>query len=327
MATTLTLSQREFALKSVFRIARGAKTKAEVIHVHLESQGHSGRGECVPYARYGETIESVTHQIESIRQPIEAGITPQQLISLLPAGAARNAVDAALLDLHAKQSGQPLWQLMALPKPQPVTTAFTISYGSPQAMYSASKAAADYPLLKIKLVQRSDMEQLAAVRRGAPDARLLVDANEGWSMDDLGQMMPHLVQNNVVGIEQPLPAGHDAALQVFDSPIPLIADESVHSVDSLQSLKGRYDMVNIKLDKTGGLTAALQVKAVAQQMGFGIMVGCMVGSSLGMAPALLLAQGASFVDLDGPLLLADDYDPPLQITGSEIHPAPAALWG
>ena len=312
-----------FQLAQVFTISRGSRTEAQVLTVRITADGVTGWGECVPYARYGETLESVTDQIESLPAMLDrAGLQ-----ELLPSGAARNAVDCALWDLEAKRAGKRVWELAGLPAPGPETTAYTLSLDTPEAMQAQAAKNAGRPLLKIKLGTPDDMPRLEAVRAGAPDSKIIVDANEGWSADVYADLAPHLVRLGVALVEQPLPAGEDDALLGMDRPVPVCADESCHDRASLPGLKGKYDVVNIKLDKTGGLTEALSLREAALAEGYRIMVGCMVGSSLAMAPAMLVAQGAEVVDLDGPLLLAEDRDPPLRFDNSEVHPSDVALWG
>ena len=320
---TITARHDRFRLAQTFTISRGSKVQADVVTVTVRLGGVEGRGEAVPYQRYGETVESVLAQIAAL----PAGLWHADLPAHLPAGAARNAVDCAFWDLRAKEAGQRVWDLLELPAPRPVETAFTLSLDRPDAMQAAARANAHRPLLKIKLGTADDLPRLDAVRRGAPGARIIVDANEGWTPALYAQIAPGLVARGVVLVEQPLPAGEDAALAEMPRPLPVCADESCHDRASLPALRGRYDMVNIKLDKTGGLTEALALKAAAEAEGFGIMVGCMVGSSLGMAPATLLAQGAAFTDLDGPLLLAEDRAAALHYDEDGVHPPAAALWG
>lgn len=312
-----------FALARAFIIARGSKTAADVVTVSARAEGHVGRGECVPYARYGETLESVCAQVAALPD----GIDRATLQQALPAGAARNAVDCALWDLAAKQAGRPVWELAGLDRPGPVTTAFTLSLEAPEAMARAAADAAHLPMLKIKLGTPDDLDRLEAVHAAAPGPRLIVDANEGWSAEDYTRLAPDLARLGVVLVEQPLPAGDDDALVGLPRPVRLCADESCHDRASLDALMGRYDMVNIKLDKTGGLTEALALRDAAAAAGFGVMVGCMVGTSLAMAPALLVAQGAEVVDLDGPMLLAEDRADTLRYDGAVIDPAPPSLWG
>ena len=312
-----------FPLAQVFTISRGSRTEAKVLSAHLTQGGVTGHGECVPYARYGESLESVEAQIRSL----SGDFSRESLADLLPAGAARNAVDCALWDLEAKQAGKRVWELAGLSRPGPEITAFTLSLDTPEKMRAQAAENAHRPLLKIKLGTPDDMPRLEAVRAGAPDAAIIVDANEGWSAEVYSDLAPHLLRLGVKMVEQPLPAGEDDALLGLERPVPLCADESCHDRASLPALKGKYDVVNIKLDKTGGLTEALALREAALEMGFDIMVGCMVGSSLAMAPATLVAQGARIVDLDGPLLLAEDRDAPLTFDTAGVHPPEAALWG
>ncbi|MCK8464504.1 dipeptide epimerase [Aliiroseovarius sp. S1339] len=312
-----------FKLAQVFTISRGSRTEAKVLTVRITDGDHQGWGECVPYARYGETLESVTEQIIGL----PADVTRQALLDLLPAGAARNAVDCALWDLEGKRAGKRVWELAGLPEPGPEITAYTLSLAEPAEMQAQAEIHAHRPLLKIKLGTPNDMARLEAVRKGAPKARIIVDANEGWSADVYADLAPHLVRLGVDLVEQPLPAGEDHALIGMDRPVPVCADESCHDRASLPGLKGKYDVVNIKLDKTGGLTEALALRDAALAEGYKVMVGCMVGSSLAMAPATLVAQGAMVTDLDGPLLLAEDRDTPLEFDAKGVHPPTARLWG
>ncbi|MDF3381541.1 MULTISPECIES: N-acetyl-D-Glu racemase DgcA [Sulfitobacter] len=312
-----------FKLAQVFTISRGSRTEAKVLTVRVTEGGVTGWGECVPYARYDETLESVTAEINGL----PGDITRQALYDLLPAGAARNAVDCALWDLEAKRAGKRVWELAGLTAPGPEITAYTLSLDEPEAMRAQAAKHAQRPLLKIKLGTPDDMPRLEAVRAGAPDATIIIDANEGWSAEVYADLAPHLVRLGVALVEQPLPAGEDDALLGMERPVPVCADESCHDRASLPGLKGKYDVVNIKLDKTGGLTEALSLRDAARAEGFEVMVGCMVGSSLAMAPATLVAQGAKVVDLDGPLLLAEDRDNALKFDGAGVHPPAAALWG
>jgi L-alanine-DL-glutamate epimerase-like enolase superfamily enzyme len=329
----ITAAIERFPIAGTFRIARGSKTEAVVATVtaaRIESGTviAVGRGEGVPYARYGESPEAVLAQIETAAHALAAAAVPRAAVqSLLPAGAARNAIDSALWDLEAKTSGVPVWRLAGLPEPRPLVTAFTLSVDTPEAMADAARKAAHLPLLKIKLAGAGDAARLEAVRSGAPNARLIVDANEGWTPSLLPDLTRLCAENGVAWIEQPLPAAADEALRGFASPVPLVADESVHGLASLAALVGKYQAVNLKLDKTGGLTEALAVRAEARRLGFALMVGCMVSTSLAMAPAFLLAQGAEIVDLDGPLLLASDRADPIRYEGGVLQHPPAALWG
>lgn len=312
-----------FPLAEVFTIARGSKTEADVLLVKITKDGITGRGESVPYSRYDETMESVKTQIESL--PKEFDQTSLQ--ELLPPGAARNAVDCALWDLEAKSQNKRVWELARLPKPEPEITAFTLSLNTPERMKAAAAKHAHRPLLKIKLGTPDDMPRLEAVRAGAPDSKIIVDANEGWTAEIYKDLAPHLLRLGVTMVEQPLPANQDELLEEIERPLSVCADESCHDRKSLPALKGRYDMVNIKLDKTGGLTEALALKKQAISEGYEIMVGCMVATSLAMAPAVLLAQGTSVTDLDGPLLLAQDRQPSLKFDEKGVHPPLPELWG
>ncbi|MGI3210999.1 N-acetyl-D-Glu racemase DgcA [Roseovarius tibetensis] len=319
----ISVTRDVFRLAQVFTISRGSRSEAQVLTVRIADGGATGWGECVPYARYGETLDSVTAQIEGLPEQV----TRDGLYDLLPAGAARNAVDCALWDLAAKQAGRRVWDLAGLAAPRPEITAYTLSLDTAEAMERQAAQNAHRPLLKIKLGTPDDMPRLEAVRRGAPGARIIVDANEGWSAEVYADLAPHLVRLGVALVEQPLPAGEDEALIGMDRPVPVCADESCHDRASLPGLRGKYDVVNIKLDKTGGLTEALALRDRARAEHYEIMVGCMVGSSLAMAPATLVAQGAMVTDLDGPLLLAEDREHVLTFDAAGVHPPEAALWG
>ena len=319
----LTINRDVFPLAQVFTISRGSRTEAKVLSVKISRGGVEGWGESVPYARYNETAASVSAQIESLPEKFDR----QSLYELLPAGAARNAVDCALWDLEAKQSGLRVWQLAGLTAPGPEITAYTLSLDSSENMRAQAAEHAHRPLLKIKLGTPDDMPRLEAVRAGAPHSDIIVDANEGWSAEVYADLAPHLLRLDVKLVEQPLPAADDDALLGLQRPVPVCADESAHDRASLKHLAGKYDVVNIKLDKTGGLTEALALKREALAQGFEVMVGCMVGSSLAMAPATLVAQDALITDLDGPLLLAEDRAHPLHFDAAGVHPPSAALWG
>lgn len=316
----LSATPESFRLAETFTISRGSRDAAAVLTV---STG-LGRGECVPYARYGETMESVSDQVAAAAGALSVDADARDHMA---AGAARNAVDCALWDHRAKVAGQRVWELLKKPAPGPVTTAYTLSLDTPENMEASARKHAARPLLKIKLGTPEDMPRLEAVRRGAPDARLIIDANEGWSVEAYKELVPHLQRLRVELVEQPLPAGQDDLLAEIERPVPICADESCHDRASLDGLKGKYDVVNIKLDKTGGLTEALEMRDAAEAMGFKIFVGCMVGTSLAMAPALLVAQGADWVDLDGPLLLAEDRASPLRFDADGLHPSETSLWG
>lgn len=310
-----------------FAISRGVKTAADTVVVEIEHDGAIGRGECVPYPRYGESQQSVLAAVHGIADRLKGGLDRIGLLQVLPAGAARNAVDAALWDLEAKTGGRRVWQLAGLPEPGPVDTAVTIGIDTPEAMAERAKELSDYPLLKVKLDREQVMERLAAIREAAPAPRLVVDPNEGWDVGMLAALVRPLADLGCEMIEQPVPAGDDAGLREISSPVPICADEACHTASDLDRLQRLYDMVNIKLDKTGGLTAALELKKRAEAGGFGLMVGCMVAGSLAMAPAVLVAQACRIVDLDGPILLKQDRDPSLAIEAATIQPPAPELWG
>ena len=328
---TLKVAAERWPIAGSFTISRGAKSEALVVVAELGDGDVTGRGECVPYARYGESVETVTAAIEAMRAALAAGLDRSGLQSAMAAGAARNALDCAFWDLAARSRRQPVHELAGLPAPHPLTTAFTISLSDPATMAAAAAKAATRPLLKVKLGGNpdngGDAARIAAVRAAAPRATLIVDANEGWREDNLAAHLEACAKAGVVLVEQPLPEGRDSTLFGMHRPIPICADESVHDRASLKALAGKYDAVNIKLDKTGGLTEALAMAEDAVAQGYAIFAGCMVATSLSMAPAMLLAQAARFVDLDGPLLLAKDRVPGLRYEGSLIYPGEPALWG
>lgn len=323
----LNCAVERFPLKDAFVISRGAKTEAVVVVVEILEGGARGRGEATPYARYGESVDSALAQIEGVRGALEAGAGREELAWLLAPGAARNALDCALWDLEAKLSGRRAHELAGLPAPRPLATAYTISVGTPQEMAARAAREAARPLLKIKLAGEGDEARLLAVRAAAPDASLIVDANEAWSEADLERKLEFCAKTGVALVEQPLPVGRDDLLGRIARPAPVCADESAHARGGLAALRARYDAVNLKLDKTGGLTELLACALEARALGFELFVGCMVASSLAMAPALLAAQEARYVDLDGPLLLAKDRPDGLAYEGSLIHPASRELWG
>jgi len=327
MTVSLTARVERWPLADRFVISRGAKTEATVVVAELTDGAARGRGECVPYARYGENVEGVMVAIEAMGGRLADGLDRTGLQSAMPPGAARNALDCALWDLEAKRSGWPVYELAGLPRPRPLTTAYTISLGTPDEMAAKAAKAAARPLLKLKLGGRGDPERLAAVRRAAPRAALIVDANEAWAPDDLAENYAACAAAGVRLVEQPLPAGADEALAACPRPVKVGADESVHDRASVAALVGRYDAINIKLDKAGGLTEALAARDEAERLGLAVMVGCMVATSLAMAPALLVAERAAFVDLDGPLLLAEDRSDGLRYDGSLMHPPSPRLWG
>ncbi|WPE20421.1 N-acetyl-D-Glu racemase DgcA [Shinella zoogloeoides] len=327
MRRTLLAQTESFPIAGAFTISRGAKTTAEVVTCAIGASGLFGRGECVPYARYGESVAGVLDAIEAMRGAIEDGMGREDLARAMPAGAARNALDCALWDLEAKLSGVPTWQVIDTAAPQKLVTAYTLSLGEPEAMQRQAAEHAWRPLLKVKVGTPDDAARIRAVRAGAPESAIILDANEGWTPENLAHHFALCAEARIALVEQPLPAGGDSALRDHARPIPVCADESVHRTQDVAALADRYDAVNIKLDKTGGLTEALALRQAARDHGLKIMVGCMVGTSLGMAPAVLLAQGADFVDLDGPLLLARDREPGLHYEGSNVYPPEATLWG
>jgi L-Ala-D/L-Glu epimerase len=316
-----------FPIAGSFTISRGAKTEAVSVVAEISRDGLKGRGECVPYPRYGETPDAALAALRAMQDAVARGLDREGLQTAMPAGAARNALDCAFIDLEAKRSGKRAWDLLGRSAPHACTTAYTISLGSPDAMAAATAKAAHRPLLKIKLGGDGDGERIASVRRAAPNAELIVDANEAWTPSNVEQHLAACAEASVTLVEQPLPAGWDEALGRIRRPIAVCADESVHDRKSLEGLRGRYDAVNIKLDKTGGLTEALAMADSAKALGFDIMVGCMVATSLAMAPAMLLTPQARFVDLDGPLLLARDREHGLRYDGSLVHPPAPELWG
>ena len=330
---SLAVRRESWPLAGVFRISRGARSVAETVLVQIRDRDAAGRGECVPYSRYGESVESVVESVEELRGELEAGLTREALAGAMGPGAARNAIDCALWDLEAKRAGRRAWETAPGPPPGSpplgsVVTAYTLGIDEPGAMREAAARHAGRPLLKVKLDGERVTERVAAVRAGAPGARLIVDANEAWTAETLRRRLPELADLGVELVEQPLPAGADAALADIERSVPVAADESCHTSADLPGLAGRYDVVNIKLDKTGGLTEALALRDAASAAGFGIMVGCMLATSLAMAPALLVAQGARFVDLDGPLLLARDREPGLDYhPDGRVDPPSPTLWG
>ena len=323
----LTVRTETWPIEGTFAISRGAVTEIRLVIVEIEEGGHRGRGECRPYPRYDETPGSVTLEIETVRAEIEAGCNRLAIQQLMRPAAARNAVDCALWDLEAKQVGKRVWDLAGIPAPEPVDTAFTIGVDTPAAMGAAAAKASSRPLLKLKLAGADDLARLEAVRNAAPQSRLIVDANEAWTPEIYQMLAPELARLDVALLEQPFPAGSDEALDRLPHPVPVCADESCHDRDGLGVLAKRYEAVNVKLDKTGGLTEALALVDAAHAIGLDVMIGCMVATSLAMAPALLLARGAAYVDLDGPLLLARDREPGLVYQGSTIAPPSSALWG
>ncbi len=327
MSRLLEIAHESWPIAGSFTISRGSKTAADVVVVTLTEGGVTGRGECVPYPRYEETVPQVLAALEAARGAIENGLERAAIARHVAPKAARNALDCALWDLEAKRAGKPVWQLAGIAEPTPVVTAYTLSLDTPEAMAKAAANAADRPLLKLKLGREGDEERIDAIRQAAPKARLIVDANEGWSEAVLPRMLAACAKAQIELVEQPLPASADDALRDIDRKVVICADESAHDAAGIRKLIGKYDALNIKLDKTGGLTGALELARAARDNNIKIMVGCMLATSLAMAPAMLLAQFAEFVDLDGPLLLKSDRVPGINFAGSLMSPPPKALWG
>jgi L-alanine-DL-glutamate epimerase-like enolase superfamily enzyme len=322
----LTVETRNWPIAGSFTISRETRTSVDVVVATIEAGGQRGRGECRPYPRYGESVDGVAADIMARAAAIAGGMGRDELRATMAPGAARNAIDCALWDLEAKTAGTRAWALAGFRDCAPIITAFTISLGAPETM-AAAAAAADRPLLKLKLGADGDAARIAAVRTAVPDIRLIVDANEGWQPDRLEELMAACHAARVEMIEQPLPAGHDDALARIARPVPVCADESAHDLAGLSALAGKYDAINIKLDKTGGLTEALALARAVRASGMAVMAGCMLATSLSMAPAMIVAQLADVADLDGPLLLARDQDHPIRYDGSLMYPPEAALWG
>jgi L-alanine-DL-glutamate epimerase-like enolase superfamily enzyme len=323
----VTLAHERWPIAGSFTISRGSKTHADVVTVTLEEDGHVGRGECVPYGRYNETVEATLAALEQARPAIEAGLTRVDVAAHVAPLSGRNALDCALWDLEAKRGGTTVWRLAGLAEPKAIVTAYTLSLDTPENMAAAAAAASSRPLLKLKLGRDGDVERLRLIRGAAPDSRLIIDANEGWSPEILPRMLDVCAECGVEMVEQPLPASGDDALMRISRPVAVCADESAHDSHGLEALRGKYDAVNIKLDKTGGLTGALLMRDAARAVGFEIMVGCMLATSLAMAPAFLVAQGAETADLDGPLLLQRDREPGIEYEGSLMHASTPELWG
>ncbi|MES2184008.1 MAG: N-acetyl-D-Glu racemase DgcA [Pseudomonadota bacterium] len=322
----IVLEPRTYPIRGIFRISRGAKTQSDAVVVRITEDGATGLGECIPYARYGETVASVLQQLESVSGRIREGLDLDGLQQALPPGSARNALDCALWDLRSRLTGQTVADYAGLQQPlAPVTTAFTLSLDTPEAMAAVARERADLPLLKLKLGGDGDLERVRAVRAAAPRARLMADANESWSPHHLRLFLPAFAELGVELLEQPLPAGQDDTLLDYQSPVSLAADESCRDLRSLADIRRKYAIANIKLDKTGGLTEALALADAAEQAGMRVMVGCMVASSLSMAPGLVLAQRADVVHLDGPMLLAADCEPGLRYQGAVVSPD-ARVW-
>ena len=327
MHRTLDARHDRFVLSHPFRISRGVKTVADVITVTVREDGATGRGEGVPYQRYGEDVTSALSAVEEVRQAVEAGADRHRLLSILPAGAARNAIDCALWELEAHRSRRTVAKMIGHPAPRRMISALTIVIDSPDAMVSAARRLADAPLLKVKVDSNDPAAQIRAVRRGAPRATLIVDPNESWDKVLVEAMQPVLVEAVVALLEQPVPAEADAWLENFVQAVPICADEAVHVASDLRTVARRYQAINVKLDKTGGLTAALELVRAARASGLGVMTGCMVSSSLSIAPALHIAQLSDFVDLDGPLWLREDRPGGVRNEDGMLVPPEAGFWG
>jgi L-alanine-DL-glutamate epimerase-like enolase superfamily enzyme len=327
MARRLTARQEVFPIRGAFKISRETRTQQPVVLVEISDGDIVGRAECVPYKRYGESMDGVVETILGLSDDIAGGLDRAGLEKRLKPGAARNGIDCALWDLEAKTSGKRVWDLAGRPAPKPVVTAFTISFDTPEKMKADAATAAERPLLKIKLGGDGDDARIRAVREGAPKSRLIVDPNEAWTIDHFTRFAPEFARLGVEMIEQPLPSDRDAALASVPHPVIVCADESAHDRHHLKELKGRYEAINVKLDKTGGLTEALALTDAARAAGFEVMIGCMLSTSLAMAPAVLVAQSAKWADLDGPLLLAKDREPSLRFDGSSILPFGPEVWG
>lgn len=324
---TITAFQENWPIAGTFAISRGSRTIAEVVVVEISDGTHTGKGECVPYARYNETIASVLDEIASLYRQTGGDFTRDSLQHLMHAGAARNAVDCALWDLEAKQTGKKIHEIANLPSPKPLKTAFTLSLDTPEKMAEAAQKASNWPILKIKLGHDGDRERLAAIRQAAPHSRLIVDANEGWTTQNFEENMTIAAQLGVYMVEQPLPATDDAILAQIEHALPFCADESAHDTTTLPALIGKYDMINIKIGKTGGLTEALKLAEASRNYGLKIMAGCMVSTSLAIAPMVTIGQMADLVDLDGHLLLAKDRTAALGFSDHSIYPPRSELWG
>jgi L-alanine-DL-glutamate epimerase-like enolase superfamily enzyme len=313
--------------KSVFRIAYKVRTEADTVVIELTDGGLTGRGEAMGVSYHGETPETIVEQLTNVKARLEKGVTREELQSLMPPGGARCAVDCALWDLEAKRAKRRAWELAGMSSVKPLLTDYTLGVDTPEAMGAAAAAGRQFSLFKVKLAGGEDLERVAAVRKARPDADIIVDANQAWNEQDLHTFTPKLAALGVKLIEQPMAVGQDAALAGFKSPVPMCADESCQTTDSLPSLVGKYQFVNIKLDKTGGLTEALRLAEAARRANFGLMVGCMGGSSLAMAPAFIIGQFCTYVDLDGPLLTVSDLPNAIRYDGGRMSAPEAALWG
>ncbi len=324
---TVTVAIERFATAGTFVISRGSKSHVDVITATVTDGAATGRGEATAIYYLGETAEGLADQVREFAPLVEDGASRADLLAAMPSGGARKALDCALWDLEAKRAGKPVWKLIGLPRPKPLLTAYTISLGDPGAMEAAARAASHYELLKLKLSGEGDEDRVAAVRRGAPNARLIIDANEAWGGEDIERKAARMRAMRVELIEQPVPAGQDHLLDHVRSPVPLCADETIHDRSTLWAAIGRYALINIKLDKTGGLTEALALAHAAKQRGLDLMTGCMLSTSLGVAPAFYIGMQSQYVDLDGPLLLASDRAHSITFTGSEMSPPTPELWG
>jgi len=327
VSLVLATRTQRLALRAPFRISRGVKTHAEVVTVQVRDGEASGRGECVPYPRYGETVASVRAELAAAGARLAAGEPARAVAASLPAGAARNALDCALWDLEARLSGRSVAERIGRPPPGPMATAVTISLDTPDAMRAAAEASATAPLLKVKLDAHDPAARLRAVAEAAPDARLIVDPNEGWTLPILKAMAGPISRLPVVMVEQPLPADEDAGLEGLGYPVPICADEVVHTTDDVDRVAGRYQVVNVKLDKAGGLTEALAMAARARDLGLGVLAGCMVSSSLSIAPAMWIGAVADAVDLDGPWWLVEDRPGGCRIEQGVLYPPQPGFWG
>jgi len=323
----MTIHRVDWEYAAVFKIAYRTRTHSETLLLELEEDGLVGRGEALGVFYHGETIDSLCAQLESLAPQLKGGISRETLPGRIGPGGARNALDCALWDLEAKRSGRRAWELAGFSSVSPLQTAYTLSVDTPDAMACAASAVTKNSILKLKLCGEGDVERVRAVRDARPEAQLIADANQAWNERQLHEFVPQLAQLGVQLIEQPLPLGQDEPLRRFESPVPLCADESCQTSDSLPGLLGKYQYINIKLDKTGGLTEGLRLARAARERGFELMVGCMGGSSISMAPAFTLGQLCKFVDLDSPLLLKSDVSDAIEYRGSEMLLPSAAVWG
>lgn len=324
---TLHIREHSWPLREPFAISRHTYTTSEVIIVEVVSGSIKGRGEAAGVDYHGETPASMRQQLETVRSEVEAGATREDLLTLLPPGGARNALDAALWDLESRQSGKPVWQLAGLERMAPVSTAATIGVRSLEDYEAAARSLADYEWIKVKVGSDNPIAAIEAVRRGSPSAKLIVDPNQAWEVPTVYELGSELQRLGVALLEQPVSVANGSELRAGESVVPVCADEAIDTLEDLPRIRGRYDVINIKLDKAGGLTAALQLAHAALADGFGLMVGCMVAGSIGMAPGLVLAQMCEFVDLDGPFLQAEDWPGGIRYTRGLMEWPAAPLWG